>query len=157
MRREDRAVRDMLEIEGIISRCRVCRLAFNTGGAPYIVPMNFGCRFADGALTLYFHCALEGRKLDLLAANPLVGFEMDSELGLVEGANACKYGFAYESVIGTGRARLVTDAAQKCAALSRIMLHQTGRGFSFSAEQAERVAIIVVNADAYTVKRRAQS
>ena len=154
MRRTDREVTDISEVRAILSRCRVCRLALNTGGAPYIVPMNFGFTLEDGALTLYFHAAREGRKLDLLRADPRVGFELDREIGLIEGETACKYGFAYESVIGAGTARLVTDETEKCGALTAIMLAQTGRAFSFTGEQTERVAVIAVRADSFTAKRR---
>jgi len=40
------------------------------GKIPYIVPMNFGYEMADGALSLYFHCANEGRKINIIKKNP---------------------------------------------------------------------------------------
>ena len=38
---------------------------------PYVVPLNFGYSFED-TLTFYIHCALKGKKLELLAKNPNV-------------------------------------------------------------------------------------
>ena len=155
MRRTDREITDREEIRAILSRCRVCRIAIQTGGAPYIVPLNFGYTMEEDTLTLYFHAASVGRKLDLIAANPLVGFEVDREIGLVPGETACQYGYRYESVIGEGQATLVFDPKRKCAALSQIMRHQTGGSFSFTEEQASHVAVFVIEAKTYSAKRRA--
>ena len=73
MRRNDREIKDRKEIDGIIRRCRVCRLAMCDDGQPYIVPLNFGY---DGRF-LYFHAAPEGRKIDIIKRNNRVGFEFD--------------------------------------------------------------------------------
>ena len=42
MRRHDREITDKNEILEIMDRCDVCRLAFNDGDYPYILPLNFG-------------------------------------------------------------------------------------------------------------------
>ena len=42
MRRKDREVTDLQEIEEIIKGCKVCHLAMADAGQPYIVPLNFG-------------------------------------------------------------------------------------------------------------------
>ena len=62
MRRADREIRDYGELLAVIARCDVCRLAFNDEEVPYILPLNFGEAVEDGALRLYFHGALEGKK-----------------------------------------------------------------------------------------------
>ena len=66
MRRSDREIKDFDEIIKVINKCDVCRLAINDGDYPYIVPMNFGLNIEDGKVVLYFHCASEGKKLELL-------------------------------------------------------------------------------------------
>lgn len=54
-------------------------LSCNAEGAPYVVPMNYGFALApDGRLTLYLHCAAEGRKLDLLRRDARVGFAISA-------------------------------------------------------------------------------
>ena len=57
MRRKDREITDICAILELVSECKVCRLAMTDGGVPYIVPLNYGYEYADGALTFYFHIA----------------------------------------------------------------------------------------------------
>jgi nitroimidazol reductase NimA-like FMN-containing flavoprotein (pyridoxamine 5'-phosphate oxidase superfamily) len=73
MRRKDREISGLGEMESIIQRADICRLAFCDRGIPYVVPLCFGYR--RGAI--YFHSAREGRKLDMMRNNRLVCFEMD--------------------------------------------------------------------------------
>ena len=61
MRRKEKEIKDKKEIEQIFKYSHVCRLGIFDGKMPYIVPMNFGYR--DNIL--YFHSALEGRKVDI--------------------------------------------------------------------------------------------
>jgi nitroimidazol reductase NimA-like FMN-containing flavoprotein (pyridoxamine 5'-phosphate oxidase superfamily) len=42
MRKKEREVTDIAELESIISRSDVCRVAFADKDVPYIVTMNFG-------------------------------------------------------------------------------------------------------------------
>ena len=87
MRRKDREITHIHAILDLVSECRVCRLAMTDGGVPYIVPLNYGYEYADGALTFYFHSAKEGRKLEILKKNPMVCLELDGRGELVEDAN----------------------------------------------------------------------
>ena len=66
MRRKDRE-RDRAFAYDVIDRCEygVAAMA-GEGGAPYCVPLSL-VRLGD---TLYFHCALEGTKLDCLRRSP---------------------------------------------------------------------------------------
>ena len=68
MRRKDRE-RDRAFAYDVIDRCEygVAAMA-GEGGAPYCVPLSL-VRLGD---TLYFHCALEGTKLDCLRRSPRV-------------------------------------------------------------------------------------
>ena len=78
MRRKDREVTDRQEIIKIIENCQCCRIGFQDDGEVYIVPLNFGFEYDEERYVLYFHGAKEGRKIDLIAKNPFVGFEMDT-------------------------------------------------------------------------------
>ena len=157
MRRSDREVTDAGEIDGIIRRCSVCRVAMTDGeGRPYMVPLNFGYEWADGTLILYFHSAPEGQKIELLRQNPHVCVEMDGAHALKEGGHvACEYSFYYESVIGFGQASFLDSPAQKEHALRLLMCHMTGRDdFSFSASELRGVAVFQIRVDEWTGKRR---
>ena len=68
MRRSDRA-RDRSFAFDVIDRCGHGVAALSTGGeGPYCIPLSL-VRVGDD---LFFHCALEGRKLDLLRRDPRV-------------------------------------------------------------------------------------
>lgn len=86
MRREDRSVTELDGIEAILKECRTCHLAMVDEGKPYVVPLSYGYQLnEDGTLTLYFHSAKEGRKLDILRKNNLVCFEISREGELMMG------------------------------------------------------------------------
>ncbi|MCI8320537.1 MAG: pyridoxamine 5'-phosphate oxidase family protein [Dorea sp.] len=156
MRRKDREVTVSEEIRQVLEACKVCRIGMLDHGKPYIVPMNMGYDYDEKTLTIYFHCAREGRKLELLRENAQVAFEMDKEIALVEGDTPCQYSFRYASIMGTGKAEIVEDELEKADALAKIMKHQTGRDFDVFAENpkmARAVAIIKVSAAEYSCKR----
>ncbi len=155
MRRADREVTDAGAIFEILTGCKVCRVAFNTGGAPYIVPLSAGAlRSETGLPTIFFHCAGQGRKLDLLAADARVGFEADGEWALTEAEKACGYGCRFASVIGTGRMQIVQVEQEKRAALDVIMRQQTGRdGFEYDDASVRAVTILRLDVEEISGKR----
>lgn len=66
MRRKDREVKDMDGIFDIVERCNVVHLGMVDNGKPYVVALNFGYEREGNGLILYLHCAMEGRKIDIL-------------------------------------------------------------------------------------------
>lgn len=54
------------------------------------------------SLTLYFHCAPVGTKLDLLRADPNVSFEADCPGTVSGGATSCTYGMNYRVSLAAG-------------------------------------------------------
>jgi len=154
MRRKDRELTDIGEIRSILEKCKVCHLAMCDGGAPYVVPLSFGYKLEGEELTLYFHSAMAGHKIDILRKNPEVCFEMSVEgkLGLFE--NPCNSGYYYESIIGFGRASFVGDDAEKCAALSLIMRRQADRNDVFTKREADTVCVFKVVSDDFRGKRK---
>ena len=83
MRRKDREVTDIRQIESIIEKAKVVHIGMIDGGAPYVVPMQYGYVFTDGALTLYLHGAKEGRKIDCIKKNPNVCIELETDIALI--------------------------------------------------------------------------
>ncbi len=117
MRRQEREISDPKVLESIINKASVCRLAMCEGSVPYIVPLCFG--YEKGAL--YFHSAIEGRKLEILKKNPRVCFEMDIDCELVKSGDRCT--MKYRSVIGNGQASFIETLEDKRNALDLIMRH----------------------------------
>jgi nitroimidazol reductase NimA-like FMN-containing flavoprotein (pyridoxamine 5'-phosphate oxidase superfamily) len=155
MRRKDRQITDLEAIRAILDKAKVLHLAMIDGDRPYVVPLNYGYTLENGALTLYLHSAREGRKLDVLRQNDRVAFVLETNVSQVSGGDIpCKYGEAYASVMGEGRAVLLTDSAEKMAALSILMKTQTGRDFAFTPAMTDAVAVLRLDVDSFTAKAR---
>jgi len=155
MRRKDREVADFDEIIGILEKCPVGHLALADGDKAYAVPLNFAWRVQDGKMTVYFHCAKEGRKIDLLRKNPNACFEADCSFSLVKGSSACRWSALYESVIGEGRAALLEEPEEKKEALDLLMKRYGFEGTPVygPAELAE-VTVIRLELDQISGKRK---
>jgi nitroimidazol reductase NimA-like FMN-containing flavoprotein (pyridoxamine 5'-phosphate oxidase superfamily) len=116
---------------------------------PYIVPVCFG--HADGCI--YFHCAAEGKKIDIIRENNNVCFEVEVDVELVPGDSACRYTMKFKSVIGFGKAHIVEDPGEKKKGLDIIMEHYSGSSHHEYAEQGFRLATIVrIDIDTMTGK-----
>ena len=155
MRRKDREIADRQGLLTILQSCAVCRLGLAADNKPYVTPLNFGYTWGeDEPLRLYFHSAREGLKLDMLAQNDLVCFEMDCEHKLIRGENPCDYSFAYASIIGWGRACVITREEEKRQALHKLMEHQAGPGtYAFSAADLDKVTVFCLTAEEISGKR----
>ena len=157
MRRKDREITDIEEIRAILERARVLHLGLYDGEFPYVVPMHYGFTFEDGKLTLYVHCAKEGRKLELLRRDGRVFVEIDTDEALVPGQTACSWGARYASVMARGRASIVEDGEEKRRALALLMKTQSGGDFSFTPEMAAAVTVLRIDVETYTAKARRQT
>ncbi|MCI1954890.1 MAG: pyridoxamine 5'-phosphate oxidase family protein [Oscillospiraceae bacterium] len=154
MRRSDREVKEFDEIVAILGRCSVVRLALCDGDRPYVVPLNFGYRAENGRLTLYFHSAPQGRKLDLIRKNPNACFEADGSFRLATGPDACDWSADYESVVGAGRASVLEDPEEIRGALDLIMKKYGFPGKpEYRPEYLLHMAVIRLDVTALTGKR----
>ena len=148
MRRSEKEITDESAIEAIINASLVCRLALSDGDQPYIVPLSFG--YQDR--TLYFHSALEGKKIDILKKNNRTCFEFDVNSEIIKAEKACKWGMKYQSVIGFGKAVLVENIAEKKKALNIIMNHYSDRDFQFTDKAIKKIAVIKIEIEGMTGK-----
>ena len=150
MRRKEREIKEKTGIQEIINRALVCRLAMSVDDQPYVVPLCFG--YSDGRL--YFHCAGEGMKLDMVRKNNRVCFECDVDHHLVTCENACEWVLKAQSVIGFGRAYILDDPEAKRAALDVIMEHYGAKGpFSYKEKGFRKALIIKVEIESMTGKK----
>jgi nitroimidazol reductase NimA-like FMN-containing flavoprotein (pyridoxamine 5'-phosphate oxidase superfamily) len=154
MRRSNREVKDEAELIKIINGCKVCRVGMVDGDKPYVIPMNFGYQLQDSMITIYLHCAKDGRKTTLLEKNNQVCIELDQMKELITGEKGCDYSCYFESFIGEGPAVFIEDPASKINGLKIIMKHQTGRDdFSFDQHVVDQTTLIVVELTSYSAKR----
>jgi uncharacterized protein len=127
MRRSEREVSDIGAIEEIINAADVCRIAFADNNTPYIVTMNFGYT-NDPEQRLFFHCAIVGRKLEMIRKNKFVCFEMDIDHKIYtrpgnDDRKGCNWGMKYRSVVGYGNISIITEKESKKSGLDIIMKH----------------------------------
>lgn len=155
MYKAQREVFDREEIARIIESCEVCRIAICTGGAPYIVPLSYGFDFSlQGELVLYFHSAPHGQKLELLAQNDKVGFEIGRMLSLKAAENACGYSLYFESVLGSGELLCCETNDQKIEGLDALMQHYApDRIPEYSEDLLARTTVLKLTATEFTAKR----
>lgn len=138
MRRTKNEFTDPAELERVIRASAVMRLAMSLNDEPYVVPLSFGY---DGA-ALYFHCAPEGLKLDILCRNPRVCclFEHGLELH-PKGDKPCAWGFTFATVIVHGIARHIAEPARKLAGLQIITDQYARHGERVPAEHIDNVEV----------------
>jgi nitroimidazol reductase NimA-like FMN-containing flavoprotein (pyridoxamine 5'-phosphate oxidase superfamily) len=148
MRRKDKAIVEVADIEQIIRKSLVCRLALAEENQPYIVPLSFG--FKNG--TLYFHSAPEGKKIEILRKNDKVCFEFDLDHEVVTDQEACKWGMKYKSVIGFGKAYIVEDIHEKKQGLNAIIEHYSGSMYEYPEAAINKTLVIKVEIESLTGK-----
>lgn len=154
MRRKDRQINDISDIELIISAADVCRVAFADNNIPYIVTMNFGYSGGEHP-SLYFHCAPEGRKLEMIKKNNYVCFELDTDHKIYEGDKGCDWGMNFSSVVGYGRISVLNDRLEKIKGLNYLMSHYSGRAdFAYEERILERTLILKLDIEEMTGKRK---
>lgn len=156
MRRADRQVTDSAELRDILTRADCCHLALVDAGAPYLVTMNFGFLWEGPLPVLYFHCAPQGRKLDILRADPRVCFSVDLDHELVLGTNDSHCTMRYTSLVGTGTVVFVTDPAEKKQGLDRIMAQYSPKTeFHYPEKVFAMTTLLRLDAAELTGKKRA--
>ena len=117
--------------------------------------MNFGFRREGGKLVLFFHSGMEGRKHQVIAADPHAAFEVDGAYRLLPptGEEGCTTGFAYESAVGQGVITLAEEG-EKEELLTALLAHYgvTGKGLSPTA--VAHTAVYKLTVERITGKRR---
>ena len=101
MRRSEREITDKNEIFEILSACQVVRAAFSDDEYPYVVPLSFGVSKEGERPVVFFHCANEGKKVELIEKNNRVCIEADVFDGYC--GEGIKITTLYKSVIGFGK------------------------------------------------------
>ena len=138
MRRRQCEITDPHEIDRILSAATIGRMAtLGADGFPYITPVNYVYTNA----CIYFHCAHKGEKLDNMARDDRVCFEVDIPLAYIDSgyqpeAGACGLHQLYHCVIMRGRARILPDGDLKTAALNALVAaHEPGRALAAVHEE----------------------
>jgi nitroimidazol reductase NimA-like FMN-containing flavoprotein (pyridoxamine 5'-phosphate oxidase superfamily) len=110
----ERAVPD--EAEAILEAGMVAQVGFVVDGRPVIIPMGY--HYEDGKV--YIHGQRQGRLPRTLREGDLVCIAVTLLDGLVASRDALYHSMNYRSAVAYGRARSVTDKAEKIALFDRM-------------------------------------
>jgi uncharacterized protein len=149
LRKSDKEINNLLEIEEVIQKAVVCRLGLIDGDEPYIVPMNFG--YKDKAV--YLHSAAEGRKIDLIKKHNRVCFELETDVEVIKGETVCQWSMKFRSIIGTGSAHLLEGNDAKKRGLEIVTGHYAYGDFKFPEGSLEKTTIIKIDIENMTGKK----
>ncbi len=138
LRRKEKEIEDPVEMRGILAGTRYITIAMCRENEPYLATLSHG--YDEERNAIYFHCAREGKKVEILRANDRVWGQAIDDRGYVPGK--CDHLFA--SVQFGGRVRFVEDAEEKRRALG-VMIRQLEREpEKVLAEQVTEAAVTKV-------------
>jgi len=149
MRRKEKEISNKEEIVKILKDSKICRIAIHDNDYPYIVPMNYG--YNDNKL--YFHCAKEGRKIDLLKKNNKVGFEIEQSHEIIEDDISCKWTTKFSSIIGFGSIKIIDDFDAKVRGLDILMTHHGKSDNSYNEKAVNHVLVLELSIENITAKQ----
>ncbi|HKI58103.1 MAG TPA: pyridoxamine 5'-phosphate oxidase family protein [Trueperaceae bacterium] len=118
-RHPERGAFDRATIDAILDEALVCHVGFVEDGTPVVVP-TVHARVGD---VVYLHGSPASRMLTTLAGGCELCLTVTLVDGLVLARSAFDHSVNYRSVMAFGKARLVTDAAEKLAALEAVTEH----------------------------------
>lgn len=157
MRRKDRQMDAGFALEVLDKAPYVTVSMTRQDGTPYGLPLSLA-RTDDK--TFYFHCALEGNKLDCIAHNPTVFLSAVSRCTPTVGPRDGNFTLQYKSATAIGKAQLVTDRDEKIAALraisQRFLPHHMDAFDSAIARSLDRTAVVRITLTEPPVGKRKQ-
>lgn len=149
MRRKEKQITEINEIDKIINSSQVCRIALSKNDIPYIVPVSFGY---DGKY-IFIHTAKEGKKINFIQHNNKVSFEFDTNVRTIAHDNIpCKWTTAFQSIIGFGQIIEITKFEEAQYALNQIMLQYSGKQWVFNEKMLKSVKVWKIKIEEMTGK-----
>lgn len=153
VRQTKRAAYDRPSVHAVLDAGLVAHVGFVAEGRPMVIPMAYG-RYGD---TLYLHGASKTRIVAVTGGAPLC-LTVTLVDGIVAARSAFHHSMNYRSVVVHGAGRLVTEEAEREAALRVITDHLLpGRWAEVRpmlAKERKATGVIALGIDAASVKRR---
>jgi hypothetical protein len=142
-------IEDKAAIEEMLRKGDWGMMATAAGGQAYAVPLNYA--YVQGRIV--FHGALEGRKLNEIAANPRVCFCVCRQTESIQdhGGNPCHVDSW--SVLVFGRARVVTDEARKLELADAFNRAHFPEAKAMEAKRLKGCAIVEIEIEEMTARR----
>ncbi|MHB1460821.1 MAG: pyridoxamine 5'-phosphate oxidase family protein [Armatimonadota bacterium] len=153
MRRIDRQLADEQAIELLKSGCYGFLAINNLQGCGYAVPMNY----AQVGQSIYLHCALEGKKLELIRQDNRVSFCVVGDAVVL----SAKFTMRYHSVMAFGRIYEVTDSEEKQLGLMALVTkystspEEVAMGQKYAQNSESKTAVLRIEIEHITGKSNA--
>ncbi|MDY6206839.1 MAG: pyridoxamine 5'-phosphate oxidase family protein [Prevotella sp.] len=127
------------------------------GGNPYGLPLSLA---RTDERTFYFHCAIEGEKIECITHNPTVFLSAVTRCTPTIGPKDGSFTLQYKSATAIGKAEIVTDREEKIAALRAICLrflpHHMNAFNDAISRSLERTAVVRITLTEPPVGKRKQ-
>ena len=117
LRRSDKEISDIDEIKTILKEAKYVTIAMSRDDEPYLATLSHGYDATGDCI--YFHCAQEGKKVEILKSNPLVWGQALVDDGYQQGM--CDH--LFRTAQFQGRVTFVENHAEKIHALKILIRH----------------------------------
>jgi nitroimidazol reductase NimA-like FMN-containing flavoprotein (pyridoxamine 5'-phosphate oxidase superfamily) len=135
-------IESRVEMEQILREQVTGFLGLSASGELYVVPLNYA--YIDGRIS--FHCALTGKKLDYIRANPDVCFTVARQSGQVRRhAQGDPCHVDSDSVICYGKARIIEDVQERQAVLNEFNRSFNPDAEDITLESAAKCGAVVID------------
>jgi nitroimidazol reductase NimA-like FMN-containing flavoprotein (pyridoxamine 5'-phosphate oxidase superfamily) len=116
IRRKEKAIESIEEMIAILEKSKYVTIAMCDSNVPYLVTLSHG--YDKEKNCIYFHCAREGKKVDILSKHNIVWGQAIEDHGYAEGS--CDHRYATTQFLG--HVNFVDDILEKEHAL-RVMIN----------------------------------
>lgn len=117
LRRKEKAITDPNEMISILKEAEYVTIAMCSGDEPYLVTLSHAYDESQGCI--YFHCAKEGRKIEILRSNSQIWGQALIDGGYMQGS--CDH--LFKTTQFSGKVTFIKDPKEKEQAL-RLMTHK---------------------------------
>jgi len=130
MRRKEKAIESIEEMKYILQTVKHITIAMCEDNVPYLVTLSHG--YDPEQHCIYFHCASEGKKIDILKNNNIIWGQALMDEGYVQGS--CDH--LYATTQFKGKVTFIEDFEEKKIALQAMI-----RKLDNKPEEVEKVQL----------------
>lgn len=153
LRRKEKEITDLTEIEKIIENGKYITLALSKDNQPYVLTLSYG--YDKLNRIFYFHTAKIGMKIDFIKANPKTCATIIENLGYEIGD--CNH--HYKTVVIFGTLKIVEDIEEKKHGLDVMFTHLEGNSdemkkkFIKDNADYDKVCVLKMSIERITAKK----
>jgi len=149
MIRKDKEITDKKIMLDVITQTQVCYMGMSKDNLPYVLPINFGIHES----TIYFHCALKGKKINILHKNPNVCLVFNIDNRISSELPQDIWTMYYHSVIAFGKVEFIKDLTAKQEAINIMFRHYGGIDYPLPKSALDQTKFMKVKISKMTGKR----